>query len=981
MGMINEDKDFKLEISRAVDVKAQRGNIPNRLHRYDRKIADSNKLIEEIDRYDDFAGLRISPDVYENQGGVYGIKRSTIHGGDSVILDHQQKAADRLLRELRGFGMLADVVGSGKTYEAGVVLSELAVRGKVRSLLIIAPEAIIDDWTTVMEMDFGLGKGVLLRVHEDLFTSGFETERTPDRFTLPKRPVIVSTEDFVQWDERAANVLFDVIVVDEAHRFCSEEGKYANAMRLLSLMMKVKKKAERPYCLLLSATPHSGNLEKMFRLWYFIRCRGGNPDDFAEKSDSERTREYLTEKKYYKEHVCNGASTVMEFVKRGKVSAVQMLPSCREKFATFLKENRLYEQFYGEAATYGEKHATVEMFLNALPKEEKNVIAAEVDKFVADAYHNGVLGSIMIRGGANGVSKKKNVVNLFFFPITGKAPKNGELEVAFTTARGNQVEGIFKPEALYSAGKKFRVKVDGAVYDLTLDEIAELNIVSNLLGDAKNIAVRRARSHIIVNDIFGGVSGQRDDFDPKQFAKRGSRQYYNEQLADCPAEVENRIYPVYRNPEMNSSQKEELSYQNKLNAAKRLMRQHQNERIIVFFDYSGKRGEVSNRFVEDMKKESDLASRLIVGGKDGLNRIDLKKIQEDFSDKQDAVLVVKEATLTEGVNLQKCNIIINFQVTSDPVAMDQSIGRVFRLGQENNVTIYSFADMEALEGYVLAYFSRIGLMSSNGGDATIIAGSNSESMVAVRCRACHSVALYSKEDYDRMKANDDKNLRCRNTPVCTANDPNGTYMQQITICDFKCSACEAAMIRSADGEGYGCFNDTFRGKLCVEISKDVNNQTLEGRRYYCNKICAMMHCRKFMEGGELENCPALALYREDKTASPSALVKTCKMCNKPSCPATCRYSDGPEGIRPCIGCRESQCSPGVYQFDENWQMPCPKCGSGIIHPVEASTFALYIRALWDFRYDDYTFCKELRKESAKVADVARMLAGARGRAR
>ena len=31
MGMINEDKDFKLEI-RAVDVKAQRGNIPNRLH-------------------------------------------------------------------------------------------------------------------------------------------------------------------------------------------------------------------------------------------------------------------------------------------------------------------------------------------------------------------------------------------------------------------------------------------------------------------------------------------------------------------------------------------------------------------------------------------------------------------------------------------------------------------------------------------------------------------------------------------------------------------------------------------------------------------------------------------------------------------------------------------------------------------------------------------------------------------------------------
>ena len=36
--------------------------------------------------------------------------------------------------------------------------------------------------------------------------------------------------------------------------------------------MATKKKANSTYCVLLSATPHSGNLEKMFRLWYFIRC-------------------------------------------------------------------------------------------------------------------------------------------------------------------------------------------------------------------------------------------------------------------------------------------------------------------------------------------------------------------------------------------------------------------------------------------------------------------------------------------------------------------------------------------------------------------------------------------------------------------------------------------------------------------------------------------------------------------------------------
>lgn len=68
-------------------------------------------------------------------------------------------------------------------------------------------------------------------------------------------------------------------------------------MKLLSLMMETKKKANMTYCLLLSATPHSGNLEHMFRLWYFIRCKGGNPGDFDEKDDKDRSADYNKEKK------------------------------------------------------------------------------------------------------------------------------------------------------------------------------------------------------------------------------------------------------------------------------------------------------------------------------------------------------------------------------------------------------------------------------------------------------------------------------------------------------------------------------------------------------------------------------------------------------------------------------------------------------------------------------------------------------------
>ena len=122
------------------------------------------------------------------------------------------------------------------------------------------------------------------------------------------------------------------------------------------------------------------------------------------------------------------------------------------------------------------------------------------------------------------------------------------------------------------------------------------------------------------------------------------------------------------------------------------------------------------------------------------------------------MLVVKDPSFTEGVNLQSGSVIINFQVTPDPLAMDQRIGRIFRLGQKNDVTIYSLADMNRLEGFALLYFSRIGLMSSNSGDATIIAGSNNDRMVAVRCDRCGQVKLYSQEDYEAHKKNG--NLFC-----------------------------------------------------------------------------------------------------------------------------------------------------------------------------------------------------------------------------
>lgn len=926
-------KKFTLKCSEgAFDKDVQRSKIAGEVRPFDSKMAALTKCAEELDRYDDFAQLKIKPDVYKNQGGKYGIIPLADKGGQT-ILKGQQTAVTIFLKELRGFGLLADVVGSGKTFEACAILSELAVRGKMQSLLLVVPSQVYDSWINVLENLFGLGEGVLLQVKEPVFG---DCDSVIDGYVQrPKRPVIVKTEDFVKWNEsQIKDVLFDVVVVDEAHHLCTEEGEYAKAMKILSLLMATKKKANSTYCVLLSATPHSGNLEKMFRLWYFIRCKGGNPDDFDVKDDKDRTLDYKKEKEYYRQNVCRGANTVSEFitsVKQFEVDNNYNIP-----FKTFLRDKK--ELGNWESYSQGEKQVLREEFLN---KEGNENIRQEVLKRVAGAYHNGVLRTIMIRQ-PNELSKSRFVYNRYFFPI--------EDGIKILPTKG--VDG--KPINVYldMINTDGAVEVGGEFYSLKgyAEEYSKAD-------DAQEVY-----AELTVSKILGKLGSFNN---PKLFDKRDSQKYYWEQferktVSECndgfvfiPATEDSFLY--------------------KLEEMKKILKEHSQERVLVFFDYDLPKTSRGYRqwekVIDALLADDNFKKRVLIGNADNKD-----KSVKSFLKKQDAVLMVTDAAFTEGVNLQESRIIINFQVTPDPLAMDQRIGRVFRLGQASDVKIYSFADMNKLEGFALAYFNSIGLLSSNSGDATIIAGSNNERMVALRCPACGKVALYAKEDYDIAKKKDD--LYCINDPkICCLDDPRGTQMEEINVYEFKCSNCSTTLSRSVGEGGYKCVskNNDDRGTMC-------NSGMAGDREYYCSKICAMTHCSRFK--GEMgDKCKVLKAYYANPNTATSDLQIICAKCSvKAECPQRCRFAVGKSAIDGCSSCRHSECHPKPYTiaFDDKWSAKCPICEqrgeNGRLYPVVARTFAAYIRAAWDFKHDGgESFCNNLMKEASKVADIKAIL--------
>lgn len=73
-----------------------------------------------------------------------------------VPFGYQVQTAQTVLRRMRGRAILADEVGLGKTIEAGLVLSELRMRGLADRTLVLTPAGLVEQWREELERKFGL---------------------------------------------------------------------------------------------------------------------------------------------------------------------------------------------------------------------------------------------------------------------------------------------------------------------------------------------------------------------------------------------------------------------------------------------------------------------------------------------------------------------------------------------------------------------------------------------------------------------------------------------------------------------------------------------------------------------------------------------------------------------------------------------------------------------------------------------------------
>jgi superfamily II DNA or RNA helicase len=192
-----------------------------------------------------------------------------------TIEDYQLDPVVRALSMPRVNLLIADDVGLGKTIEAGLVVQELLLRHRARTVIVVCPAGLCVKWQEEMRDRFGLefrivGTDAVRQLRRDrgvganVFTS-FPRLIVSIDWLKDRRAQSLLDETLSGVDHRRTPRRFDLLIVDEVHAAApGGRGRYA----VDSLRTKAIQRLA-PHCehrLFLSATPHNGYEESFTAL-------------------------------------------------------------------------------------------------------------------------------------------------------------------------------------------------------------------------------------------------------------------------------------------------------------------------------------------------------------------------------------------------------------------------------------------------------------------------------------------------------------------------------------------------------------------------------------------------------------------------------------------------------------------------------------------------------------------------------------------
>ena len=116
-----------------------------------------------------------------------------------------------------------------------------------------------------------------------------------------------------------------------------------------------------------------------------------------------------------------------------------------------------------------------------------------------------------------------------------------------------------------------------------------------------------------------------------------------------------------------------------------------NEKVIIFTQFRG-----TQDYIVKMLQSKGYSVAVFNGQ---MSQSEKDKCIEDFRNEKQ--ILVSTESGGEGRNLQFCKYLINFDLPWNPMRIEQRIGRIHRLGQNDDVHIINLSAKDTIESYVL----------------------------------------------------------------------------------------------------------------------------------------------------------------------------------------------------------------------------------------------------------------------------------------
>lgn len=118
-------------------------------------------------------------------------------------------------------------------------------------------------------------------------------------------------------------------------------------------------------------------------------------------------------------------------------------------------------------------------------------------------------------------------------------------------------------------------------------------------------------------------------------------------------------------------------------------------KLIIFTEHRDTLNYLVSR-IGDMLGKADA----IVTIHGGTNRDERRKVQEEFRNNPDVLVMVATDAAGEGVNLQNANLMVNYDLPWNPNRLEQRFGRIHRIGQTEVCHLWNLVAMGTREGEV-----------------------------------------------------------------------------------------------------------------------------------------------------------------------------------------------------------------------------------------------------------------------------------------